>query len=93
MSSAEEPVFCPANRRKVSLQWNPETNLKLPTFLCGSELTEIFQGEGDLVVQDGPVPGAQLHRVGRPDRGVVLVEEALVGSLRAVVGTFVPVVL
>lgn len=57
----------------------------------GSELTNVINKETLLIIEDGLIPGAELDVVICPDRGVVLIEKALVWRLVAVVRTFTPI--
>lgn len=55
-----------------------------------SQRTDVLNMEVALVVDDGLVAGAQLDGVSGPHGGVLLVEEALVRRLAAVVRTLHP---
>lgn len=55
-----------------------------------SEHTNVLNIDLNLVIEDGSVAGAQLDCVTCPDGRVVLVEEALVRRVGAVVGTLDP---
>lgn len=55
-----------------------------------SERTNVLNMEVALVVEDGPVAGAELDGVSGPHGRVVLVEEALVRRVGAVVRTLRP---
>ena len=56
----------------------------------GRKPTDVFDVEAALVVEGGVILRAELQSVIRPDARVVLVEEALVGRVGAVVRTLAP---
>lgn len=56
------------------------------------ERTNVLNVELNLIIEDGLVAGAELDCVAGPDSCVVLVEEALVRRVGAVVGTLDPLV-
>lgn len=56
----------------------------------GSELTDVLNVEAVLIIEDSLIPWAELDTVRCPDGSVVLIEEALIWLVCAVLRTLIP---